>query len=174
MASSMEVKQIAEKELEMELTYQGLTALPPGVLVYAIDGPFFFGAVENFEQTLAQTHPDPRILVIRLHRVPFMDIVGLQTLEEAILNLEARGIRIILCEANERVRDELDKAGILGIIEHEDYFDDFAAAIARCNLLVGMNLQMNREKRVALSEHTESMLKTSEQYLRGDPPVAGG
>lgn len=174
MASSVEVQQIAEKELEMELTYQGLTTLPPGVLVYAIDGPFFFGAVEDFEQTLAQTHTDPRILVIRLRRVPFMDITGLQTLEEAILNLEKRGIRIILCEANERVREKLDKAGILAAIEPEDYFDDFAAAIARCNLLVGMNPQMTQEKRVVLSEYTESMLKTSERYLRGDPQELGG
>ncbi|BCB27306.1 sodium-independent anion transporter [Sulfurimicrobium lacus] len=169
MASSVEVQQVAEKELEMELTYQGLTALPPGVLVYAIDGPFFFGAVENFEQTLAQTHTDPRILVIRLRRVPFMDITGLQTLEEAILNLEARGIRIILCEANERVREKLDKAGILAAIEPEDYFDDFAAAIVRCNLLVGTNPEMIQGKQAVLSEYTESMLKTSEHYLRGDP-----
>lgn len=166
MASSVEVQQVAEKELEMELTYQGLTTLPPGVLVYAIEGPFFFGAVEDFEQTLAQTHTDPRILVIRLRRVPFMDITGLQTLEEAIFNLEARGIRIILCEANERVREKLDKAGILATIDHDDYFDDFAAAIARCNLLVGIDPHMSQEKRVVLSEYTESMLKTSELYLR--------
>jgi SulP family sulfate permease len=159
MASSVEVQQVAEKELEMELTYQGLTALPPGVLVYAIDGPFFFGAVENFEQTLAQTHTDPRVLVIRLRRVPFMDITGLQTLEEAILNLEARGIRIILCEANARVKDKLDKAGILAAIEPEDYFDDFAAAIIRCNQLTGTNPKMIQEKQVVLSEYTEDILR---------------
>lgn len=169
MASSVEVQQITEKELGMELTYQGLMTLPPGVLVYAINGPFFFGAVENFEQALAQTHTDPRILIIRLRRVPFMDITGLQTLEEAIHNLEARGIRIILCEANERVREKLDKAGILAAIEAEDYFDDFAAAIARCNVLAGSNSQMAHERQVVLSVYAESMLKTSEHYLRGNP-----
>lgn len=36
-----------------------------------------------------------------MHRVPFMANTGLQTLEGAILNLEARGIRIILCETSE-------------------------------------------------------------------------
>jgi SulP family sulfate permease len=98
-----------------------------------------------------------------------MDITGLQTLEEAILNLEARGIRIILCEANERVREKLSKAGILAAIEAEDYFDDFAAAIARCNALAGSNSQMAHERQVVLSVYAESMLKTSEHYLRGDP-----
>lgn len=156
----------AEKELEMELTYQGLTALPPGVLVYAIEGPFFFGAVENFEQTLAQTHSDPRILIIRLRRVPFMDIASLQTLEEAILNLEARGIRIILCEANDRVRDKLGKAGILAAIEQEDYFDSFASAIARCNIMLAGSNVPSHEKRAVLSEYAENLLKTSERYLR--------
>lgn len=173
MVSSVEVQQITEKVLGMELTYQGLMTLPPGVLVYAIDGPFFFGAVENFEQTLAQTHTDPRILIIRLRRVPFMDITGLQTLEEAILNLEARGIRILLCEANERVREKLDKAGILAAIEPEDYFDDFAAAIARCDALVGSNSQMAHGRQVVLSEYAESLLKTSENYLRGAPNSSG-
>lgn len=67
------------------------------------------------------------------------------------------------------MREKLDKAGILAAIEPEDYFDDFAAAIARCNLLAGTNPKMIHEKQVVLSEYTESMLKTSERYLRGDP-----
>ena len=54
------------------------------MLVYIIEGPFFFGAVENFEQALASTHTDPKALIIRLKRVPFMDITGLQALEEAV------------------------------------------------------------------------------------------
>ena len=65
-------------------TASDIDKLPPGVLVYAIEGPFFFGAVENFERVLLETHTDPRVLVLRLRRVPFMDITGLQTLEEVI------------------------------------------------------------------------------------------
>ncbi|MHB1678110.1 MAG: SulP family inorganic anion transporter [Sulfuriferula sp.] len=139
MASSVEVQQISGKALDMELTYEKLMPLPPDVLVYAIEGPFFFGAVENFEQALTQTHTDPRILVIRLRRVPFMDITGLQALAEAIVNLQARGIRVMLCEANERVSKKLDNAGILTAIGADNYFDDFAAAIVQCKLLSGRN-----------------------------------
>lgn len=168
MVSSIEVQQVIMKKLGMELSCQEGIALPPDVLVYAIDGSFFFGAVRIFEQTLAQSHTAPRILIIRLRRVPFMDITGLQTLEEAILNLEKRGIRIILCEANELVREKLDKAGILAAIEQEDYFDDFAAAIARCDALVGSNSQLAHERQVVLSEYAEGLLNTSESYLRGD------
>ena len=137
MASSVEVQQLTEKELMMDLSYHGLPKLPSGVLVYAIEGPFFFGAVENFERVLAQTHTDPRILVIRLRRVPFMDITGLQTLEEVIEKLNRRGVLVILCEANERVKAKLDKAGILAALGKENYHEDFAATVARCIDIIG-------------------------------------
>lgn len=67
------------------------------------------------------------------------------------------------------MREKLDKAGILAAIEPEDYFDDFAAAIARCDALVDSNSQMANERKIVLSEYAESFLKTSESYLRGVP-----
>jgi len=88
--------------------------LPPGILVYAIEGPLFFGAVESFERALAQTHTDPRWMIIRLNRVPFMDATGLQTLEEVVRKLHRRGVRVLLAEANERVHAKLARMGIVG------------------------------------------------------------
>jgi len=132
MASSVEVQQLGEAELRAELLSRGQQSLPAGVLVYAIDGPFFFGAVENFERALAQTHTDPKVLIIRLKRVPFMDITGLQTLEEVIQKLEKRGVLVLLCEANDRVRGKLERAGIVAP-GGTNYFSDLAAAIARCD-----------------------------------------
>lgn len=135
MASTFAVQALTERELGPELAYHGLLQLPPGVLVYAIDGPFFFGAVENFERALLQTHTDPRILVLRLRRVPFVDITGIQALEEVIRKMQKRGVRVMLCEANERVKGKLVKAGLLEVIDPEDYLDDFSAAITRCGKL---------------------------------------
>lgn len=135
MASSVEMQKITEKELESELASEGIGKLPEGVMVYAIEGPFFFGAVENLERALAQTHTDPHILLIRLRRVPFMDITGLQALEEAIKQLVKRGVSIMLCEANERVRSKLLKTGILKMIGEQNYFNSFAAAVNHCGTL---------------------------------------
>ena len=70
-------------------------------------------------------------------------------------------------ERGKRVREKLDKAGIIAAIKPEDYFDDFAAAIARCDARVSSNSQMAHERQVVLSEYAESFLKTSESYLRG-------
>ena len=99
------------------------------MLVYTIEGPLFFAAAENFERALAQTHTDPQMLVIRLNRVPFMDITGLQTLEEVIQQLHKRKIVVKLCEANRKVLAKLDKAGILQQIGAEHYHADFNAAL---------------------------------------------
>ena len=132
MASSVEVQQLVEHELETELRVNGHTRLPPGVLVYTIEGPLFFGAAETFERALAQTHTDPHTLVIRLKRVPFMDITGMQTLQEVIEQLHKRKIVVKLCEANRKVLGKLDRAGILQTIGAEHYHDDFNAALEAC------------------------------------------
>jgi SulP family sulfate permease len=167
MAASVEVQQLSGKDLEMELIYQGLFELPPGVLVYAIDGPFFFGAVENFERVLAQTHTDPRILVIRLRRVPFIDITGLQTLEEVIEQLKKRSVEVILCEANERVKGKLERAGLLELTGARNYRDDFPSAIARCDVLLGSAIAEAQERQQVLNEYAQNLLKTSAEYFKG-------
>ena len=91
----------------------------------------FFGAVENFQRALLQTHSDPKILILRLHRVPFMDITGIQTVEEVIANLRKRNVRVVLCEANDRVLGKLRKAGVLDALLPGDYCGTFNEALTR-------------------------------------------
>jgi sulfate permease, SulP family len=130
MASSVEVREATQQDCSQELAQQGLEALPPGVLVYSVEGPFFFGAVENFERALAGTHTDPRVLIIRLRWVPFIDITGIQTLEEVIRDLQRRGVTVMLSGANERVQAKLVRAGIIELIGQANSFRDFGAALA--------------------------------------------
>lgn len=130
MASAVEVQQLDDAAIRSELGNGGRAALPPDVLVYSIEGPFFFGAVENLDTALKHTHTDPRCVVIRLARVPFMDITGLQSLEEATLNLERRGVRVIFCEARTNVLRKLVRTGLVRKhIGPERYFSEFSAAL---------------------------------------------
>lgn len=135
MAASVEVRRATELELQNELATSGFTALPAGVLVYWVEGPFFFGAVENFERALASTHTDPRVLIVRLLRVPFIDITGLQTLEEVILDLHKRHVRVMLTEANPRLYGKLEKAEIITLVGAENVFDQFPDSVAACESL---------------------------------------
>ena len=105
------------------------SALPEGVIVYAVEGPLFFGAVDNFERALEQTHTDPKCVVIRLTRVPFMDITGIQALELAVQNLTRRGVKVMICEANETVLAKLQRAELIATEHSEQYFDDLQSAL---------------------------------------------
>lgn len=131
MAEVVETKEMDTQALQPELAQHGVERLPPGVMVYEIAGPMFFGAVENFERALLQTHTDPKALIIRLRRVPFMDITGIQTLEAVIAKLRRRGIRVVLSEANTRVLGKLRKAGVVGTADASDYADTFIDAVGR-------------------------------------------
>ncbi|WJD68217.1 SulP family inorganic anion transporter [Pseudomonas asiatica] len=129
MASSVEVQQVVEEELANELHSNGQASLPPGVMVYTIEGPLFFGAAETFERALSQTHTDPELLVICLKRVPFMDITGLQTLEEVIQQLHERQIVVKLCEANGKVLGKLERTGILRLLGPGHYHQTLGTAL---------------------------------------------
>ncbi|MBP5076105.1 STAS domain-containing protein [Pseudomonas chlororaphis] len=133
MASSVEVQQVVEQDLQHELHGNGQLHLPPGVLIYTIEGPLFFGAAETFERALAQTHSDPQVLIIRLRHVPFMDITGLQMLEEVIGQLHKRGIVVKLCEANLKVHTKLERVGILHAIGAQNYHRDLPDALQSMN-----------------------------------------
>ncbi|MCY1270250.1 C4-dicarboxylic acid transporter DauA [compost metagenome] len=140
MSASVEVARQDAVDVELELGDAGAgsaTRMPPGVLVYVIDGPFFFGAVEACERALVQTHTEPRVLLIRLGRVPFMDMTGLQTLEAVIVTLQKRGVAVVLAEANERVREKLARAGVLAALGEGNYVDSLAQAVQRCSELAG-------------------------------------
>ncbi len=132
MSQSVEVAPLAERELQRELQDAGRAQLPPGTMVYSIDGPFFFGAVENLERALQQTHTDPCHIVIRLARVPFMDITGMQTLEEAITRLERRGVHVLLCEARRSVLRKLIRAGLARRDGRRRYHGGFDDALRAC------------------------------------------
>ncbi|MBX6317175.1 SulP family inorganic anion transporter [Pigmentiphaga sp.] len=132
MAASVGVQQVGDDELRRELIASNAGDAPPGVLVYAVEGPLFFGAVENFQQALASTHTDPRVLIIRLRWVPFIDVTGLQTLEGVIRDMQRRGVRVMLSEANSRVRGKLEKAMIVDLIGRENLVGTLAEALAAC------------------------------------------
>ena len=60
-----------------------------------------------------------------------MDITGIQVLEEVMQKLRLRGIRVMLCEANERVLAKLQRAGVINEGSAEDYVDHLIEAIKK-------------------------------------------
>ncbi len=129
MAMSVEVRQVAETELIQELSHKGFVKLPSNILIFMVEGPFFFGAVENFERALANTHTDPQCLIIRLKWVPFIDATGIQALEDVIETLHRRKVNVMLSGANERVLMKLQNGGILDLVGSKNNFKIFEEAL---------------------------------------------
>lgn len=86
--------------------------LPKGVEVYEIDGPFFFGIANKFDDIMNRMGDKPNIRIIRMRRVPFMDSTGLHNLESLIRMSQSENIHIILSGVNENVHRVLTKSGV--------------------------------------------------------------
>ncbi|EEY45704.1 SulP family inorganic anion transporter [Vibrio mimicus] len=130
MASSVEVKANGSQDMSYELAQQGRTALPRELAVYALEGPFFFAAAETFERVMSSIQETPQILILRLKWVPFMDITGIQTLEEIIQSFHKRGIKVLISGANSRVSQKLLKAGIVGLVGEQNVYPAFEGALS--------------------------------------------
>ena len=114
MTSTVEVRPLEGAELASKLTAEQAERVPDGVLVFTVDGPFFFGAVEEFESALVHTDTVPDAIVIKLAKVPFIDLTGLIALEDALEALAKRGVEVALCCATTEVAARLERAEIAG------------------------------------------------------------
>ncbi|WP_047687761.1 SulP family inorganic anion transporter [Vibrio sp. ZOR0018] len=130
MASSVEVKASTHHELSAELLRHGQTQLPRELAVYALEGPFFFAAAETFERVMSSIQEQPEILIIRLKWVPFMDITGLQSIEEMIENFHKKNVQVLISGANTRVAMKLKKAGIVDLVGEDNFFSQFDDALS--------------------------------------------
>ncbi len=105
--------------------------LPPGVMAYSVDGPFFFGAVERFERTIARLERSPRVLILRMRHVPYMDATGVSALETVARSLRKRGTCLILSAVRPGPLDVMRRAGLLEFIGERHLAPDIDAALSR-------------------------------------------
>lgn len=105
--------------------------LPRDVLVYRIDGPFFFGAAEKLERTLERLQLGVATVVFRLGRVPFMDATGLNTLGEIVGRLQRRQVRVLLCGIHPTLRNSLDASGITAQVGEQSLCANMREVAAR-------------------------------------------
>lgn len=103
--------------------------LPPKVEVYEIDGPFFFGVANKFDESMKIIGDKPKIRIIRMRKVPFMDSTGLHNLESLYRLSKAENIRLIFSGVNEQVRAVLVKSGLASRIGDENICKDINEAL---------------------------------------------
>ena len=133
MAASVEVTALPEEDLPLNQSGEVAT-LPKDVMIFRIDGPFFFAAVESLERALTFTNSQPSVVILSLRRVPFVDMTALGKLEHVMHDLQKRHIRVILAEANTLVTEKLERAGLFDLAGREQVFTELSAAIVSANI----------------------------------------
>jgi SulP family sulfate permease len=113
MADSVLVEQQAESANQPAEDLKGAAA--GGYVIYSIDGPFFFGAAEKLERTLAHIQRPATTLILRMGNVPFVDATGIFAIEEIITDFRAHGASVVLTEVRPNVLYKLVRGGI---VEH--------------------------------------------------------
>ena len=110
--------------------------IPKGVEVYEINGPYFFGAGNRFEEIMAAFGDRPKVRIIRMRKVPFVDSTGIHNLTNLCEMSKKEGIQIVLSGVNPSVHTALEKAGFYDSVGKENICSHINIALERANKIV--------------------------------------
>lgn len=110
--------------------------LPKGVEVYEIEGPFFFGVANKFEETMKMLGDKPKVRIIRMRKVPFIDSTGINNLKSLIRMSVKDKTKILLSGVNEQVHTALNKGGVADQIGQENICSNITEALARAEEII--------------------------------------
>ena len=105
--------------------------IPAGVEVYEINGPYFFGIATKFEETMAQLGDRPKVRIIRMRKVPFIDSTGIHNLTSLCKMSQKEKITIVLSGVNEKVHKTLEKSGFYELLGKQNICPNINVALDR-------------------------------------------
>ena len=118
-------------------THEEHLIIPEGVEVYEINGPYFFGIATKFEEMMAQMGDRPRVRIIRMRKVPFIDSTGIHNLENLCRMSQKENITIVLSGVVEKVHLVLGKSGFYELIGEENICPNINVALYRAKEILG-------------------------------------
>ena len=111
--------------------------IPKNVEVYEINGPYFFGAGNRFEDIMARYGRRPKVRIIRMRKVPFIDSTGMHNLENMCLMSQREGITVVLSGVNKKVEDVLKRNNFQKLLGEENICNHIDIALNRAKEIVG-------------------------------------
>ena len=112
-------------------------AIPKGVEVYEINGPFFFGAAEQFKDTLGRVARKPKVLIIRMRNVPAIDSTGIRALADVTRRTRKEGTLVLLSDVHTQPLVALGRSDLLDEIGDDNIFGNLDDALNRARAEVG-------------------------------------
>jgi sulfate permease, SulP family len=110
--------------------------VPPGVEVYEINGPFFFGAAEKFKDTLSEVSKKPKVLVIRMRHVPAIDSTAMHALRDLVRRTRREGTQVLFSDVQSQPLIALERSDLLEEIGKENLFGNIDEALAAADARV--------------------------------------
>jgi len=124
------------EDTEVQYNLEHLT-IPDGVEVYEIDGPYFFGIANRFDDVMGQVSVEKYpIRIIRMRKVPFVDSTAMHNLEMLIQRSHREGTTIILSGVKEHVHKQLQKGGIEQMMNPDNICPNIHVALKRAEELL--------------------------------------
>src|SRR6185437_10899655 len=112
-------------------------AIPKGVLVYEINGPFFFGAAETFRETLGQIAARPKVLVIRMRDVGALDSTGIHALKDVIHRTRRDGAAVLLADVHAQPLAALTASAVMDELGPGAVYSNIDDALVHARGLLG-------------------------------------
>ncbi len=129
---------------DLDASHHEVLDVLPGVSVYEIDGPFFFGVATKFDEMMRTTlGSKPQVRIVRMRKVPFIDSTALHNLEILIRSSQRDGIHVVLSGVKDNVRETLVHAGIDRLIGADHICPHISVAVEMANAIVRRNTAAN-------------------------------
>ena len=104
--------------------------------MYEINGPYFFGAGNKFEEIMATFGDRPKVRIIRMRKVPFVDSTGIHNLTNLCLMSKNEGIQIVLSGVSPKVHSQLEKAKFYDLIGEDNICSHINLALERAKEII--------------------------------------
>ena len=134
MAETTSIREISRELDDEDEAPEGFVdprELPPGVVVYEVNGPFFFGAAERFKDTFTRIAKKPKVLLIRMRHVPALDSTALHALRDVVRRSRGDGTTVFLAEVQPKPLEVLFASAAATEIGRENVFENFDQAVER-------------------------------------------
>jgi SulP family sulfate permease len=112
--------------------------VPPGVEVYEINGPFFFGAAFKFKDAMMEVENPPKIRIIRMRSVPAMDATGTHVIKEFFNESTRKGTKVLFSDVHTQPLIVFEQAGLIKLIGEENIFGNIDDSLDRAREMLGL------------------------------------
>jgi len=116
-------------------------AIPAGVDVFEVSGPFFFGAASKFKDAMHVVGKAPAIRILRMRKVMSIDATGLNMMKELVSDSRKTGTKLILSGVHVQPLFAMQQYGLADEIGEENIFGNIDDALDRARSLLGLPVQ---------------------------------